>query len=201
MKIKPLLLAAACLTATGVLAQTTAPVPSFPEQGPYRTTGPHPMMGEHRMMIRHEMGKWWKNSDIAQRLQLNSGQVSQLDEIYYQHRLKLIDYGAEMEKQDMKLQNLLDADVPNEGQISSQVDQVLAARGRLEREFTMMNLDLRKVLSLDQWKQLKTMHAEHGHGDMMYFHRKVIPGGPGMPGGPEAMPPAPPPPPGPGESD
>jgi hypothetical protein len=159
------------------------------------------MMGEHRMMIRHEMGKWWKNSDIAQRLQLNSGQVSQLDEIYYQHRLKLIDYGAEMEKQDMKLQNLLDADVPNEGQISSQVDQVLAARGRLEREFTMMNLDLRKVLSLDQWKQLKTMHAEHGHGDMMYFHRKVIPGGPGMPGGPEAMPPAPPPPPGPGESD
>jgi len=197
MKTKRLLLAAVCLVAAGAWAQTTVPVPSFPERGTYRTMGP--MLDQHRVIFRHEMGKWWKNSDIAQKLQLNSGQVSQLDEIYYQHRLKLIDYGAEMEKQDMKLQNLLDADVPNEGQISTQVDQVLSARGRLEREFTMMNLDLRKVLSLDQWKQLKAMHAEHGHGDVMYFHKKVIPGGPGMPGGPDTMPP--PPPPGPGESD
>lgn len=200
MKTKCLILATVCLTAAGALAQTTAPAaPSTPDEGTYRTMGPHPMMGQHRMIIRHEMGKWWKNSDIAQKLQLNSSQVSQLDEIYYQHRLKLIDYGADMEKQDMKLQNLLDADVPNEGQINAQVDQVLAARGKLEREFTTMNLDLRKVLSLDQWKQLKTMHAEHGHGDMMYFHKKVIPG-PGGPGGPETMPPLPPPP-GPGESD
>lgn len=198
MKTERLILAALCLATAGALAQTTAPVPALPDHGTYRTMGP--MLGEHHMVIRHEMGKWWKNSEIAQKLQLNSGQVSQLDEIYYQHRLKLIDYGADMEKQDMKLQTLLDADVPNEGQINAQVDQVLAARGRLEREFTMMNLDLRKVLSLDQWKQLKTMHAEHAHGDMMYFHKKVIPG-PGGPGGPETMPPLPPPPPGPGDSD
>jgi Spy/CpxP family protein refolding chaperone len=201
MKTKRLIVAAVCLIAAGALAQTTAPAVQLPDEGTYRTMGPHPMMGEHRMIIRHEMGKWWKNSDIAQKLQLNSGQVSQLDEIYYQHRLKLIDYGADMEKQDMKLQSLLDADVPNEGQINTQVDQVLSARGKLEREFTMMNLDLRKVLSLDQWKQLKTMHAEHGHGDMMYFHKKVIPGPPGMPPGQETMPPMPPPSPGPGESD
>ncbi len=31
-----------------------------------------------------------------------------------------------MEKQDLKLQTLLDADVPNEGQVEAQVDQVLA---------------------------------------------------------------------------
>src|SRR5436853_7057869 len=154
---------------------------------------------QKRIVVRREMGRWWKDPETAKKLQLNDGQISQLDQIFYEHRLKLIDYGAAMEKEDLKLENLLDADVPNEGQISTQVDQVLSARGRLEREFTMMNLDLRKVLSLDQWKQLKAMHAEHGHGDVMYFHKKVIPGGPGMPGGPDTMPP--PPPPGPGESD
>ena len=67
-----------------------------------------------------------------------------------------------MEKQDLKLQALLDADVPNEGQVEAQVDQVLAARGKLEREFTLMNLDLRKVLSLDQWRQLKAVRGADG---------------------------------------
>ena len=85
---------------------------------------------------------------------------AQLDQTFYDHKLKLIDYGADMEKQDLKLQTLLDADVPNEGQVEAQVDQVLSARGKLEREFTMMNLDLRKVLSLDQWRQLKSIRGQ-----------------------------------------
>jgi len=93
-----------------------------------------------------EMGKWWQKLRYREELQLNESQITQLDQIFYDHRLKLIDFGAEMEKQDLRLQTLLDADVPDEGQISSQVDQVLDARGKLEREATTMNLDLRKVL-------------------------------------------------------
>ncbi len=151
-----------------------------------------------------ELGKWWQNSEIAKKLQLGDGQIAQLDQTFYDHKLKLIDYGAEMEKQDLKLQSLLDADVPNEGQVEAQVDQVLSARGKLEREFTMMNLDLRKVLSLDQWRQLKSIRGQGGTfagGDRVFF-RKVLPPG----GGPELMtqppgelpplPPLPPPPPG-----
>lgn len=139
---------------------------------------------------RHEMGKWWQNSEIAKQLQLSDGQVSQLDQIFFDHRLKLIDYGADMEKQDLKLQNLLDADVPNESQINSQVDQVLAARGKLERETTMMNLDLRKVLSVEQWKQLKSIREERGGTRDTFFYKR-IPGPPPSPGAP-APPPGPP---------
>ena len=141
------------------------------------------------MMYRHEMGKWWQNSDTARKLQLSEGQISQLDQIFYDHRMKLIDYGAETEKQDLKLQTLLDADVPNEGQIGSQVDLVLASKGKLEREYTMMNLDLRKVLSLEQWRQLKSMHG--GMGDKFFFHK--LPGPVTMPLPPGApTPPLPP---------
>src|SRR6185369_16924870 len=129
------------------------------------------------MVYRGELGKWWQNSDIAKKLQLSDGQIGQLDQTFYDHKLKLIDYGADMEKQDLKLQTLLDADVPNEGQVEAQVDQVLAARGKLEREFTFMNLDLRKVLSLDQWRQLKTVRGQTGAmGDRVFF-RKVLPPG------------------------
>jgi len=128
-------------------------------------------------VYRGELGKWWQNSNIAKKLQLSDGQIAQLDQTFYDHKLKLIDYGADMEKQDLKLQTLLDADVPNEGQVEAQVDQVLAARGKLEREFTFMNLDLRKVLSLDQWRQLKTVRGQTGARGDRFFFRKVLPPG------------------------
>jgi len=154
------------------------------------------------IMYHRELGKWWQNSDIAKKLQLSDDQIGQLDQTFYDHKVKLIDYGAEMEKQDLKLQTLLDADVPNEGQVEAQVDQVLAARGHLEREYTLMNLDLRKVLSLDQWRQLKSIRGQNGgFGDKVFF-RKVLPPGAGpvtAPLPPGALPMLPPLPPGPDE--
>ncbi len=133
--------------------------------------------GPGKIMMRHEMGKWWQDSEVAKKLQLSDSQLGQLDQIFYDHRLKLIDYQAEMEKEDLKLQSLLDADVPNEGQVGSEVDQVLAARGKLEREFTTMNLDLRKVLSVEQWRQLKTIRGERG-SNRVFFYKKLQPGSP-----------------------
>jgi Spy/CpxP family protein refolding chaperone len=143
--------------------------------------------GPGKIMVRHEMGKWWQDSDVAKKLQLSDSQLGQLDQIFYDHRLKLIDYQAEMEKEDLRLQSLLDADLPNEGQVGSEVDQVLAARGKLEREFTTMNLDLRKVLSVEQWRQLKTIRGERGP-DRVFFYKKLQPGS----SLPTNMPPLPP---------
>jgi Spy/CpxP family protein refolding chaperone len=151
--------------------------------------------GPGKVILRTEMGKWWKDSNIARKLQLTDGQITQLDQTFYDHKMKLVDYGAEMEKEDLKLQNLLDADEPNEGQVGTQVDQVLTARGKLEREFTMMNLDLRKVLSVEQWRQLKSIREERdGRGDRFFFYKTLPPGGPPPGPGAELMPPPPLPP-------
>jgi Spy/CpxP family protein refolding chaperone len=147
--------------------------------------------GGGKVMIRSEMGKWWKDSNVAKKLQLTDGQITQLDQTFYEHKMKLVDYGADMEKEDLKLQNLLDADEPNEGQVGNQVDQVLTARGKLEREYTMMNLDLRKVLSVEQWRQLKSIRAERGGPDEhFFFYKKLPPGAPGP--GADLLPPLPP---------
>jgi Spy/CpxP family protein refolding chaperone len=183
MKTKTAILLAALLSPLVLQAQTAAPVP---------LPGPPP---QGTVIYSREMGKWWQNSDVVKKLQLSDGQISQLEQIFYDHRMHLIDFGAEMEKQDLKLQSLLDADVPNEGQVDSQVDQVLAARGRLEREYTMMNLDLRKVLSLEQWRQLKSIRGdEPGFGNHIFFHKIVPPNGAPLPPDAAPLPPLPPPP-------
>ena len=161
-------------------AQTPPPEPGVPH--PPKTFEKH-FVTHGAVGMRAEMGKWWRDPEISKKLQLSDGQVAQLNQIFYDHRVKLIDHGAEMEKQDLKLQSLLDADAPDEGQIGAQVDLVLAARGKLEREYTFMNLDLRKVLSLDQWRQLKSIRGERG--DNVIFFQKQI-GGPGA--GPVTVP-------------
>lgn len=165
MKTKIAALLAVLLSSLATQAQN--PVPSAQPPGP----SPQGNVIYHR-----EMGKWWQNSDVARKLQLTDGQITQLEQVFYDHRMKLIDYGAEMEKRDLKLQGLLDADVPNEEQVESQIDQVLAARGKLEREFTMMHLDLRKVLSLEQWRQLKTIRGDAaGFSGPVFFHKNIGP--------------------------
>ena len=170
MRTRGLILFGAILLPVVLWAQGT------PAPKPQTSLGPRVRPFRQEIRIRHGMGKWWKDSEIAKKLQLNDNQVAQLDQVFYDHKLKLIDFGAEMEKEDLKLQTLLDADVPNEGQISSQVDQTLSARGKLEREYTMMNLDLRKVLSLDQWRQLKAVRAEHDPGNRVFYFKKRGPG-------------------------
>jgi Spy/CpxP family protein refolding chaperone len=149
---------------------------SEPQSSSGQIMGTYSTQGKRNtvMITRKEMGKWWKSSEIAQKLQLGDQQIKQLDDIFYEHRLKLIDYQADLEKQDLELQTLLDQDSPSEGSVGSQVDQELSARSKLEREYTMMNLALRKVLSVEQWRQLKTIQGERDRGPVFF---KKVPAG------------------------
>jgi len=159
--------------------------------GPGPMTGPGPGMG---MGPHHgPFGAWWKNSEVVKELQLTDAQVKQIEQTFLDYRLKLIDLRADVERQETKLQPLLEADQPNEQQVSSQVDAVVAARGKLEKTNTMMMLAIRRVLSVDQWKMLQAIHHRHMH------ERDMGPGGheehfrgPRRGDGPDMRPPAPP---------
>jgi Spy/CpxP family protein refolding chaperone len=137
----PLLLLAAATFMQPALAGT--PTPSLPGEG---GEGPE--------------GMWWKNSEMVQKLGLSQTQVSQIEQIFYQHRLKLIDLHADVEKQEAMLQPLIEADQPDEAKVSAQLDQLLAARARLEKANTMMMLSIRRTLSVEQWKRLQALQQD-----------------------------------------
>jgi Spy/CpxP family protein refolding chaperone len=104
-------------------------------------------------------GAWWKNSEIVSKLQLSEEQVRKISQTFTDHRMKLIDLQAELEKEELRLQPLLDVDQPDESKVGAQIDAVTAARGRLEKENAMMMLDIRRCLSAEQWKKLKSLEA------------------------------------------
>ena len=115
-----------------------------------------------------ELGKWWKNSDVVAKLQLSDAQIKQIEDTFLDYRLKLIDLHAEVERQEARLQPLIEADQPDESKVGAQIDLVIAARGKLEKTNTMMMLAIRRVLSVEQWKKLQYMQMER--------HRTPYPG-------------------------
>lgn len=117
-------------------------------------------------------GDWWKNSEIAQQINLSDAQKQQLQQIFSDHKSNLVNLRGNFEAEEGKLRNLVNQDPPQDEQVLAQVDQVTAARGKLDREFAAITLAFRKVLSGDQWKQLQNITMQrflafrHGrHGD------------------------------------
>ena len=123
------------------------------------------------------LGAWWKNSEIVSKLQLSEEQVKKISQTFLDHKLKLIDLQAELEKQELRLQPLLDADHPDEGKVSAQIDLITAARGRLEKENAMMMLAIRSELTVEQWKKLKAIEppVEAGPGKVFFWQGNVPP--------------------------
>jgi Spy/CpxP family protein refolding chaperone len=107
-------------------------------------------------------GPWWKNTEIVARLGLSPDQVSRIDQTFLEHRLRLVDLRAELEKLEIGLQPLLDAERPEEAKVAAQIDLIAAARGRLEKEHVLSLLAIRRVLGVEQWKKLQALHQERG---------------------------------------
>lgn len=144
--------------------------------------------------MRSQMGRWWNNPHMIEQLKLTDEQRKGMDQIWYQHREKLIDLQANLEKAELAMQPLMSADQPNRSALEAQIDKIVAARGDLERANSRFLLDLRMKLTADQWKQLKDLRnnrgmMRRGPGNRMWRQ----PGGPGAPpANAPANPPAPP---------
>ena len=154
-------------------------------QAPPPADGPAkmPFPGGHGMMHGGPMGKWWKDSDVVKKLNLSDAQVAQLDKLVSDQHEQLMALGQNMEAESTKLKGLLNTEHLDDGLINAQVEQVMIARGKMERQFTQLLLDTRKVLTIDQWRQLEAMLPTRVRDHMKHFQ----PGGPG----PDAPPPPP----------
>lgn len=111
-------------------------------------------------------GRWWNNPEMAQKLGLTAEQQKRMDEIFQQHRLRLIDLNASLQKEEAILEPLVEADQPDEAKIVAQIDRVAQARAELEKANARMLLGIRRVLNPDQWKKLQAEapgpHGGHG---------------------------------------
>lgn len=189
------------LAAAWAVAQAQAPgTPQpTPKAAPEAGSGPQRRMERKEIRImrgpgggdvmfyrRSGLGKWWKDAALVKELGISDAQVQQMEKIFTDSRLKLVDAKGALEKAEIQLEPMMDADRPDETAILAQIDKVAGARAELEKTNARMNLAIRRVLSAEQWKKLQSKQGE-ARGPMMFRHFELPAPPPGVPDAP--MPP------------
>lgn len=155
MAVRMGLAVAALLTAGVLFAQGPGGGPGFGDHKPpmERALGPR---GEH--------GRWWNDPAMVERLKLSDEQRKAMDGILMEHREKLIDLHANLDKAELAMEPLMRDDQPNEAGILAQIDKVAQARADLEKANARFLLAIRGKLTPEQWKLLRaerTNRMEH----------------------------------------
>ena len=104
-------------------------------------------------------GKWWKRPRVARAIGLTSDQTKQIEAIFASVRPQLIDLKADLEKKQFHLQQAIDADADRQ-QLEARIDEVEDARKDLQKTRALMLIDMKKVLSPEQWERLKQMRDQ-----------------------------------------
>ena len=137
--------------------------------GPGSGMGPGAGFGEHRPPMERAFGapgahgRWWNNPKVVERLKLTDEQRKAFDGILLDHRAKLIDLRASLEKAELTLEPLMSDDSPNEAKILAQIDKVAQARAELEKANAGFLLAIRAKLTPEQWNHVHVFRANHEH--------------------------------------
>src|SRR5207302_8051566 len=144
----------------GSIVWGQATVKTHVQTAPCMPPGMAGMHGNVMYHTEHSPEKWWKDSDVVKQINLTDPQAQQIEQGFYDRRLRIIDLLGESEKQEVKLQQLMAAEQPDEAQINSQVEQVVTAPAALAKEHAAMMLNVRRVLSPGQLKKLENSRVD-----------------------------------------
>jgi protein CpxP len=139
-------------------------------QGPSGGMGAGPGFGDRRPPMERAFGpedghgRWWNNPKAVERLKLTDEQRKTFDNILLEHREKLIDLRASLEKAELALEPLMGDDQPNEAIILAQIDKVAQTRAELEKANAGFLLAIRAKLTPEQWKLIQAFRANHPDG-------------------------------------
>ena len=105
-------------------------------------------------------GMWWKNPEVTARIGLTAEQQKRIGDLFLQSRLQLIHLHATLQEEQLMLGPLMSATPFEESKAVAQIDKIADTRADLEKTNAKMLLDIRSVLTADQWTKLRS----HGRG-------------------------------------
>lgn len=97
----------------------------------------------------------FRNPEALKDLGLSPEQSRKLDDLRYAHRTRMIEERAALEKKALELKRELDKDSPDAAAAGRLVEEVSALRARMAKERIAHQLEVRKILSPEQWAKVK----------------------------------------------
>jgi Spy/CpxP family protein refolding chaperone len=105
-------------------------------------------------------GKWWKRPRIVQALGLTAEQTGELEKIFAKSRPKIIDLKADLEKKQFAYQQAMTADKVDRKEVAGLIEAREQARAQLQKELSLMELDMRQVLTPEQREKAEALRAQ-----------------------------------------
>ena len=96
---------------------------------------------------------WW-NSPIREDLGLTPDQSTKIRQIVRSYRARLLDARNNMNKAEQELEDVMNDPEVNPKDAQQVINRVATARAESSRVFLEMSLQLRSVLTLEQWRTL-----------------------------------------------
>jgi Spy/CpxP family protein refolding chaperone len=121
------------------------------------------------------LGKWWKRPRIVERLKLKTDQQDRLDEIFAKNRRAFIDQKADVDRRVVDLDELLAKKESDPARIAAATDALEQAKARLGKTRTMMIVEMKGVLSDEQWQKIVELRDEWRRERMEERQRKAGP--------------------------
>jgi len=101
-------------------------------------------------------GKWWRIPDIATKLNLTADEQTKLDEMFYEIKKNMIDTHSNIAKLRLNLEQLLEKDPLDESSCLENFEKIKAEKTKMGIERFKFLLEVRKLLGVDRFVQLKS---------------------------------------------
>ena len=105
-------------------------------------------------MVEMPLGKWWKRPVVVEELKLSPEQQQRLDEVLTKNRRAFVDLKADVERRTIDLEDLLSSKDVDPKRVAAASEALEQARGRLGKARTMMVVEMRGILTGDQWTKI-----------------------------------------------
>ena len=102
-------------------------------------------------------GKWWENPRLVDHIGLSDDQQGQIREIVYAYAKRMIDLKADVDKAGVDLATTVDQQEFDPAPVRAAYAVFQTARHKLENERFEMLLEVRQVLTYEQWRKIEEM--------------------------------------------
>lgn len=116
-----------------------------------------PLWGDE---LRLPPGKWWENQMVVERLQLTAEQQERIRSLVVDHARRMIDLTAEVKKAELDLKELADRNDFDPDAVRTAFARFQKTRQVLETDRFELLLQIRLVLTAQQWHELNRMRQE-----------------------------------------
>jgi Spy/CpxP family protein refolding chaperone len=97
-------------------------------------------------------GKWWKRPRVVEVLHLTPDQQERMDEIFGKNRRAFIDLKADVERRQLDVEELITKKDSDPKKVSAAIDSLDQARLRLGKARTMTIIEMKGLLTAEQWQ-------------------------------------------------